>query len=63
MNKRQKKKKYKNRIVYKIYPYEFHIQSSENINAQVPPIHAFERWKFQEYQPVQCKINIKSENS
>lgn len=48
------------RIVYRIYDYQMYI-SNEIRNADnpaLPNIHAFERWKFVEYQPVQGRINI-----
>jgi hypothetical protein len=48
------------RIIYRIYDYQMYI-SNEIRNADnpaLPNIHAFERWKFVEYQPVQGRINI-----
>ena len=48
------------RIIYRIYDYQMYI-SNEITNADnpaLPNIHAFERWKFVEYQPVQGRINI-----
>ena len=48
------------RIVYRIYDYQMYI-SNEIRNADnpaLPNIHAFERWHFVEYQPVQGRINI-----
>lgn len=48
------------RIIYRIYDYQLYI-SNEIRNAgnhALPSIHAFERWKFLEYQPVQARINI-----
>lgn len=48
------------RIIYRIYDYQLYI-SNEIRNAgnhTLPAIHAFERWKFLEYQPVQARINI-----
>lgn len=48
------------RIVYRIYDYQMYV-SNEIRNMQnpaLPAIHAFERWKFVEYQPVQGRIQI-----
>lgn len=48
------------RIVYRIYDYQFYV-SNEIRNVELytlPSIHAFERWKFVEYQPVQGRIKI-----
>lgn len=48
------------RIVYRIYDYQMYV-SNEIRNMQnyaLPAIHAFERWKFVEYQPVQGRIKI-----
>lgn len=48
------------RIIYRIYDYQLYI-SNEIRNANnptLPAVHAFERWKFVEYQPVQARINI-----
>lgn len=50
------------RIVYRIYDYQLYV-SNEIRNMQnyaLPAIHAFERWKFVEYQPVQGRIRIKN---
>lgn len=48
------------RIVYRIYDYQFYV-SNEIRNTELytlPAIHAFERWKFVEYQPVQGRIKV-----
>lgn len=48
------------RITYRIYDYQMYI-SNEIRNANnpaLPAIHAFERWKAVEYQPVQGRIQI-----
>ena len=48
------------RIMYRIYDYQMYV-SNEIRNMQnyaLPAIHAFERWKFVEYQPVQGRIKI-----
>lgn len=48
------------RIVYRIYDYQMYV-SNEIRNAKnpaLPAIHAFERWKFVEYQPVQGRIKV-----
>ena len=48
------------RIVYRIYDYQLYVSNEiRNIqNPALPAIHAFERWKFVEYQPVQGRIDI-----
>lgn len=48
------------RIIYRIYDYQMYI-SNEIRNSRLytlPAMHAFERWKFVEYQPVQGKVTI-----
>lgn len=48
------------RFVYRIYDYQMYI-SNEIRNAKnpsLPAIHAFERWVFKEYQPVQGRLQI-----
>lgn len=48
------------RIMYKIYDYQFYV-SNEIRNAHnpaLPAVHAFERWKFVEFQPVQSRIKV-----
>lgn len=48
------------RIIYRIYDYQMYI-SNEIRNAKnpaLPAAHAFERWKFVSYQPVQSRIKI-----
>lgn len=48
------------RIVYRIYDYQLYVSNEiRNMsNYALPAIHAFERWKFVEYQPVQGRIQI-----
>lgn len=48
------------RIIYRIYDYQMYISNEiRNVsNYALPAIHAFERWKFKEYQPVQGRIKI-----
>ena len=48
------------RIVYRIYDYQMYVSNEiRNIqNPALPAIHAFERWKFFEYQPVQGKVHL-----
>ena len=48
------------RIIYRIYDYQMYISNEiRNVtNYALPAIHAFERWKFVEYQPVQGRIKI-----
>lgn len=48
------------RFVYRIYDYQMYV-SNEIRNMKVytlPAIHAFERWVFKEYQPVQGRLQI-----
>lgn len=48
------------RILYRIYDYQMYM-SNEIRNADnpaLPSLHAFERWKFVEYTPVQGRIHI-----
>ncbi len=49
------------RIVYRIYDYQLYVSNEirNMANPSLPAIHAFERWKFVEYQPVQGRIQIK----
>lgn len=49
-----------NRITYVIYDYQFYISNEirNNSNPALPQITAFERWLFDEYQPVQGRIKI-----
>ena len=49
------------RIVYRIYDYQMYVSNEirNMVNPALPAIHAFERWKFVEYQPVQGRIQIK----
>ena len=48
------------RIIYRIYDYQMYVSNEiRNMkNYALPAIHAFERWKFVEYQPVQGRIKI-----
>lgn len=48
------------RICYRIYDYQMYISNEvrNSANSALPAIHAFERWKLVEYQPVQGRINI-----
>lgn len=48
------------RIIYVIYDYQFYLSNEirNNANPALPQITAFERWKFDEYQPVQGRIKI-----
>ena len=50
------------RILYRIYDYQMYL-SNEVRNADnpaLPALHAFERWKFVEYTPVQGRIKIEN---
>ena len=48
------------RIIYRIYDYQMYLSNEiRNVTYQnLPNLHAFERWKFVEYQPVQGRIDI-----
>lgn len=48
------------RIIYRIYDYQLYVSNEiRNIaNPALPAIHAFDRWKFVEYQPVQGRVQI-----
>lgn len=48
------------RIIYQIYDYQMYVSNEiRNLkNHALPAIHAFERWKFVEYQPVQGRVKI-----
>jgi len=48
------------RIIYRIYDYQMYVSNEIRNAAQytLPAVHAFERWKFVEYQPVQGRIKI-----
>lgn len=48
------------RIVYRIYDYQLYVSNEirNMANPALPAIHAFERWKFVSYQPVQGRIQI-----
>lgn len=48
------------RICYRIYDYQLYISNEirNAANPALPAIHAFERWKMVEYQPVQARVNI-----
>lgn len=48
------------RIIYRIYDYQMYISNEiRNVdNYALPAVHAFERWKFVEYQPVQGRVKI-----
>lgn len=50
------------RIVYRIYDYQLYVSNEirNMANPALPAIHAFERRKFVEYQPVQGRIQIKN---
>lgn len=48
------------RIIYRIYDYQMYVSNEIRNTAlhTLPSVHAFERWKFVEYQPVQGRIQI-----
>lgn len=49
-----------NRIVYKIYDYQLYFSNEiRNVtNYALPAVHAFERWRPFEYQPIQGRVKI-----
>ena len=48
------------RITYIIYDYQMYISNEirNSDNPALPNVHAFDRWKFYSYEPVQGRINI-----
>lgn len=48
------------RIIYRIYDYQLYVSNEirNATNSTLPAIHAFERWEFVEYQPVQGRVKI-----
>lgn len=48
------------RIVYKVYDYQMYVSNEirNSSNPALPAVHAFERWKFVEYQPIQGRVKI-----
>lgn len=48
------------RIIYRIYDYQMYVSNEirNSVNYALPAIHAFERWHFVSYQPVQGRIKI-----
>lgn len=48
------------RIVYRLYDYQLYVSNEirNAVNYALPAIHAFERYKMVEYQPVQARIKI-----
>ena len=48
------------RICYRIYDYQLYISNEirNAANPALPAIHAFERWKMVEYQPIQARLSI-----
>lgn len=48
------------RICYRIYDYQMYISNEirNAANPALPAIHAFDRWLFYEFQPVQARVNI-----
>ena len=48
------------RIIYRIYDYQMYLSNEirNPVYQALPNLHAFERWKFVEYQPVQGRIDI-----
>lgn len=48
------------RFIYRIYDYQLYLSNEirNYNNPSLPAVHAFERWKFEKYQPVQGRIGI-----
>lgn len=48
------------RFIYRIYDYQMYLSNEirNYSNPSLPAVHAFERWKFEKYQPVQGRIGI-----
>lgn len=48
------------RIIYRIYDYQMYLSNEirNPVYQALPNLHAFERWKFVEYQPVQGRVQI-----
>ena len=48
------------RIMYKIFDYQAYVSNEirNAANPALPAVHAFERWKFLAYQPVQARIRL-----
>ena len=48
------------RIIYRIYDYQLYVSNEirNAVNPSLPAIHAFERFKLVEYQPVQARVKI-----
>lgn len=48
------------RVVYRIYDYQMFLSNEirNSTNYALPAVHAFDRWKFVEYQPVQGRVKI-----
>lgn len=48
------------RILYRIYDYQMYVSNEirNPVQYTTPAIHAYERWKFVEYQPVQGRVKI-----
>lgn len=50
------------RVMYIIYDYQLYVANDirNSQNPTLPAVHAFDRWKFYEYQPVQARITIEN---
>lgn len=48
------------RFIYRIYDFQMYLSNEirNYNNPTLPAVHAFERWKFEKYQPVQGRIGI-----
>lgn len=48
------------RIMYMVYDYQLYIANDirNAANPTLPAIHSFDRWKFEEYQPVQGRLEV-----
>lgn len=49
-----------NRFIYRIYDYQLYVSNEirNHANPTLPAVHAFERFLFKEYQPVQGRVDI-----
>lgn len=49
-----------NRFIYRVYNYQLYVSNEirNHANPTLPAVHAFERFLFKEYQPVQGRVDI-----
>ena len=48
------------RVEYRLYDYQFYVSDEmrKDRNCRLPAIHSFERFKFEEYRPIEGKIKV-----